>query len=461
MKRLPFVALSILVIAGLSGCTPAETSSTAATSTDDSTEVSTTVEVSSEDVSSEEESSEEALEYTGTEVEGATKLTMWAAQEDLDAMGEMQAAYNEANPTEKIWISGAAIGEKDVGGKYAGDPDNVPDIAHVPGDAVNDMITNGYISAFTDISQDLIDDDFPGESAAILSDEDDNIYALPFSLNTFFMYYNMSVFDEADLTSLDTMKAAVADKEATDGETYTTMSIPDGGGWQSQSFFMSNGDGIFTEDGTNANETYLNGTAALNTVKLFQDLTNSGDFVMWDEDAGKAAIAAGTCQSMVTGSWNYGIFEKAWGAENVGMTTMPSIKIGGETKEWRSIGDYKSIVVSNNSTQKALAKKFSYFMASAEGQKIRFENNGGGTVPTSAELNAEADFIAVNKFAGVVSDLLASNLFNQNKNDNFGNWWNAWDAFKTSLDSGIATATEEEMKDWLATFDDALTKSAA
>jgi len=425
-RRLPVVALSLLVVAGLVGC--GETSSSNSTS---DVEESTSVQTEPDDV---------------------VDLTVWASTADSAAMDEIQEGFNEMYPMTPITITVSEVSEGDVGGRYAEDPDAVPDIAHVPGDVVSDMITNNYIAPFTDADE-VLDGDISASALATAEDSNGTVYGLPFSINTFFMYYDTSFYTEDQITSLEAMIATA--KAAGDD---TAFSFENSNGWYAQSFFMSDGDGIFTENGTNPNETYLNETAALNAVKAMVEIYKAGNCDFDDPDTISTNLP--NSHAFVSGSWSYDSVAAAWGEENVGMTNLPTVKMGGEDTQLLSVGDYKSIVVSNNSEHKTLAKKLAYYMASAEGQLLRWENNGGSTVPTSSELNSDADFIAENKFANVINDVLLSGTFKQDNNVNFSRWWDAWPTCQTSIKNNYETATDDDLAGYLETLDATLTAAS-
>lgn len=424
-RRLPVVALSLLVVAGLVGC--GETTTSTATTTEETTSVQTVP-------------------------DEVVDLTVWASTADSAAMDEIQDGFNAANPMTPITLTATEVSEGDVGGKYAEDPDAVPDIAHVPGDVVADMITNNYIAPFTD-SDEVLDGDISESALATAEDSSGTVYGLPFSINTYFMYYDTSFYTDAQVTSIESM-IATASAEGSD----TAFSFENANGWYGQCFFMSDGDGIFTEGGTNPDETYLNEEAALNAVKAMVEIYKAGncDF----DDGTTISTNLSNSHALVSGSWSYDSAVTAWGAENVGMTNLPTVKMGGEDTQLLSIGDYKSIVVSNNSEHKTLAKKVAYYMASAEGQLLRWENNGASTVPTSSELNSDADFQAANKFADVVNDLLLAGTFQQNNNTNFSRWWDAWPTCQTSIKNNYLTATDEDLSGYLATLDATLTAAS-
>ena len=462
-KNLTVLSLSLLVLAGLASCgsTPAASSvaasssaasSAAASSVASSAAASSAVASSEAASSAAASSSSSAIAYT--EYGTGTEISIWMSKKDSQAASDLVTAYNTANPTATIKLKVGIMEEGDVGNKYTSDPDAVPDIAHVPGDVVTKLIQNNNIAVFpkADITAN-IGTDIAASTLATGQDADANQYALPFSLNTYWLYYDKTVFTTpASIASLTAMKVAAAKANK------KTMAFDMANGWFLQSLFMADGEGIFKDKGTSSTETYLKGEPALNVAKyiasLYQDSTSyelGGDADM------KAAVETNkTCASFVSGSWNYAMAETGFGgAANVGMAALPNISLGGEDTAWQSVGDYKSVVVSNNSKNKALAQKFAYFLVSKNGQKIRWEDNEGSTMPTSAALAADADFVAANKFASVPVFTGERGTFVQNTSTKFGNWWNAGTAFANAV-KAKPTATDDELKTMLSTLETAL-----
>ncbi|MDD4531976.1 MAG: hypothetical protein PHW22_00860 [Bacilli bacterium] len=422
-RRLPVVVLSLLVVTGLVGCNE--------TTSENTTEESTSVQTVPDEV---------------------VDISVWASTADTAAMEAIEDGFNALNPMTPVKITATPVSEGDVGGMFAKDAEKVADIAHVPGDVVADMITNNYIAPFTD-SDEVLDGDIPASALSTAEDSNGTLYGLPFSINTYFMYYDTSFYTAEQVTSIESM-IATAKAAGTD----TAFSYENSDGWYGQAFFMSDGDGIFTENGTNPNETYLKQPAALNAAKAMVEIYKAGncDF----DDSETISTNLSNSHAFVSGSWSYDAVATAWGAENVGMTHLPTVKMGGEDRQLLSVGDYKSIVVANNSEHKTLAKKLAYYMASAEGQLLRWDHNNGSTVPTSSELNSDADFQAENKFADVVNALLMSGTFKQNNNTNFNRWWDAWPVCQLEIKNNYATATDADLTGYLTTLDATLTAAS-
>ncbi len=376
---------------------------------------------------------------TSTPASTVKTLSMWISQKDMNAVDRLEAGFNALNPTTPVKINATKMEEGDVGKKYTEDPDNVPDIAHVPGDVVSKLYQSNNIASFSEA--DVKGLDIPASAMKIAQDSEGVQYGLPFSLNTYFLYYNKSILKDTDVVSLEKIDAACKkyDEENAAKNTSTkSIAFDLSNGWYSQSLFMSAPEGGIFKNGTSATETYLLNGSGAKTSKVVQNFyLNQDKYELGNDDAIKAALQNG-CASFISGSWNIINAQYNFGKDNVGMALLPKLKYGTAETDWRTIGDYKSIIVSANSTNKALAKKFAAYMASPEGQKIRFEENEGTTLPTSKSLNADEKFQKMNLFADVVSKVTASNAYVQDTSTKMSKWWDAATAYCNGIKEDVA-----------------------
>jgi len=97
---------------------------------------------------------------------------------------------------------------------------------------------------------------------------DGDIYGVPFTTNTWFMYYDKSAFTEDEVKNLDTMIAK--DK----------ISFPITNSWYIASFYVANGCTLFGEDGTDeAAGVDFEGDKAKAVTDYLVDLVNNPNFV--------------------------------------------------------------------------------------------------------------------------------------------------------------------------------------
>jgi|GEM_PF-3092390 len=397
-----------------------------------------------------------------------TALTMWMSKADSAAKDDLVAGFNAKYPDTPISLTVTQVEEGDVGKQYLSDPAKTPDIAHVPGDVVNNLQSQSAIAAYTDADVSTYIDGDISNSTLKTATYNANLYGLPFSTNTFFLYYNKSYFGDNDVKSVKAMQAAITANNAKEGAAAVanTLAIDITNGWYVQSLFMSEDDGIYADDGTSETETNIAGNKdkAFSVAKYIRGMyqaTTPGFELGGDTDM-KVSLIKGETKAFVSGSWNYSMAKAAFGDDNVGMACLPSFVLSGTTETpWKSVGDYKSIVVSNASTNKKLAQKFAFYLVSREGQKIRFDDNGGGTMPTSISLNADSAFQAKNPFAKVMGAVSENGVFRQNTCLKFSsNWWDASKAFVNVIKEK-PSLSDDELKTALDTLGTALVASIA
>lgn len=438
-KRFAYALVTTLVLGGLVSCGG---ESTEKPSVEPSVDPTTSVTPSEDPTTSEDPLPADV-----------TKVSIWLSNKDSAAIPALEAAWNKAHPTEKIKFDVSIVEEGDVGNKYTEDPEKTPDIAHVPGDVVSKLYQGEHLASFTEADLEVEGFDVGKGALKIAQDTNGIQYGLPFSANTYFLYYNKANVTAEQAKTLKGIVEAAGENKA--------LAVDLANGWYTQSIFMSakNG-GIFADNGTSATETLINTEAGLSAAKVIRNFYQNEDkYAIGGGEAMKSAVAAG-CVSYISGSWDYALAADNWGAENVGMTILPKLDFNGEEREWRTIGDYKSIVVSANSAHKALAKKVAVFLDTMEGQKIRFEANQGSTVPTSASLLANEEFKKNFLFAGVMSEVNASNVYQQNLSEKFGNWWNAATAFCNDVKADVVAGklTDEDLQGQLTKLEAALLK---
>ncbi|MDY2746082.1 MAG: hypothetical protein SOV57_02625, partial [Bacilli bacterium] len=240
-------------------------------------------------------------------------------------------------------------------------------------------------------------------------------YGIPFTPNTYFMYYDSSVYTAEDVKSVTNMlKVDVAKKKT--GYKYNAA-FDMGNAWYYQSIVYSSG-----------------GTMNAETGK-FENAETAAKFVAkWNQNE-KLIMAGGTANlgtdaaAVVDGAWDAAKFEEILG-ENYACAPLPTLNFGAGEVAWKAVGDYKMIGVKSTTKVPQHAAKFAAFLSSAEIQTDRFVARKAA--PTN-ELALENDALKENK-AIIAQTKTLANTFAQpsavySKND----YWNAWKAYWTDL----------------------------
>ena len=136
-------------------------------------------------------------------------MLVWSPADDVaDAQGawlkKETEAFAKANPQWNItWEFGEA-GEGEARDKVLKDVDAAGDVYMYANDQINDLIAGNALARLGGEAEAYVKNT-NAESVASSVTVDDKVYGIPFTTNTWFMYYDTSVFSEEDIKSLDTM----------------------------------------------------------------------------------------------------------------------------------------------------------------------------------------------------------------------------------------------------------------
>ena len=320
-----------------------------------------------------------ACRTSGGNVDAIT-ITIWAAEGDSAFMKWAQEEFKRENPSKSYNFVMDYQGENDIATRILNDVENAADVFSFPNDQITKLVNGDALSRFGgEILQDALDDiDAKAmDSATVKKDGKDQVYGLPYTDNTFFLYYDKSVLSEEDVRSLDGILSKCTSQKQ--------FAMPFNDGWYSTSFYFGKGLGY--------NVTYDSDFAE---TKIECDFGNEiGERVtqsMWElaqdkrvkADANDSKITAGfndgSIVAATTGIWNRTAIEKYLG-DNFAVAKLPTYtfdkgKATEEQVQLVSFAGYKLLGVNNYSKQKAEAIKFARFCTEEESQIKRFELRG-------------------------------------------------------------------------------------
>ena len=295
-------------------------------------------------------------------------LEVWTSAEDQTEDGwliRMEEKFAAAHPEYQITWVNSVCSEGDAGSLVTADPAAAGDVYMFAHDQLGVLVSDGAISRLGgDYAAQVKNDNSP-----VLVDTvtytDGNIYGFPITSNTWFMYYNKDVFSEEDVKDLDVMleKGVVA--------------FPWGVGWYGGTFFFANGGKIFGDHGLDASAGIQFGAAnggyeaALKMVQLADNPNFKDDC----DGLGCYGLKTGEVGAFFSGSWDAAGLREALG-DKLGAVQLPVVEIGGAKKQMMSFAGSKAVGVNPNTANPKAATQFAAFLASVEGQKLRYEMRG-------------------------------------------------------------------------------------
>lgn len=204
--------------------------------------------------------------------------------------------------------------------------------------------------------------------------KDSELYGVPFTTNTWFMYYDKSVFSEEDIKNLDTMlkKGAVA--------------FPLTNSWYTPAFYIGNGCTLFGDGTDEAKGVDFSGEKAVSVTDYLVDLAANPNFKIDADGSGLAGLRDGSISAIFSGSWDANAVEEALG-ENMGAAALPSFTLNGEQKQMMSYAGSKAVGVNPYSKNMVAAVELAVYLGSAEAQMTHYELRN--VIPCNTELLAD------------------------------------------------------------------------
>ncbi len=322
---------------------------------------------------------------------GAIKLTVWVSEADKAFAGSVAEQFKAKNPDKNYQIVIDIQGENDVATRILNDVENAADVYSCANDQLPKLI-NG--DALARIAGDRLNrvsaanSEGSMESATVTVNGEKQVYGMPYTDNTFFLYYNKSVLTETDVQSLDgILSKCSATKQ---------FAFPFKDGWYSTAFYFGKDLGYSVTYDKDLAETQITCDFDGETgVAVTQSMWNYVKDRRVKADADDSKIVAGfndgSIVAAVTGIWNRTTIEKYLG-DNFAAAKLPTYTFKKDTPSEEqvqlvSFAGYKLMGVNNYSKNKTDAMDFAEFYISKENQIKHFEERG--FVPTDIEARAD------------------------------------------------------------------------
>lgn len=399
-------ALSLILVAAMAvsmiGCGSNNTANTGDTANNDTPAT--------------EASSEEEEAWSGN-------LTVWSPQEDQDTgwLQEQCDAFNAAHPNWDITYTYGVCAEGDAKTNVITDVEASADVYMYANDNITDLVAAGalselggsYLEAVTDTnSQEIID------SVSI----DGSVYGFPFTTNTWFMYYDKSVFSDADITNLDTM--------LTKGK----VSFPITNSWNIAAFYVANGCTLFGDDQMDESAGIdFGGDKATAVTDYLVDLVANPNFVTDADGAGLSGLRDGSVNAIFSGSWDAESVKEILG-DNFGAAALPTVTIGGTDCQMRAFAGSKAIGVNPNTENAQVSMALAEYLTSGDAQQAHYTERS--VVPCNTDLLVTITDDAV---VTAQNDTYLNTSITQPFVAAMGNYWSAAENMGKAIVAGDVT----------------------
>ena len=241
------------------------------------------------------EAATEAVTDAPAEEENITAtLTVWAPSEDQSAdngewLQTMCEAFNAEHPNWDITFQYGVCAEGDAKATVTQDVDGAADVYMYANDNLPDLVSANAIAKLGGETADYVKST---NSSAIVDSVsiDGSIYGVPFTTNTWFMFYDKGVYSDEDIKSLDTMleKGKVA--------------FPLTNSWYIAAFFVANGGTLFGDGTDEAAGIDFGGEKGTAVTEYLANLVQNSNFVNDQDGAGMAGLRDGSISAIFSGS---------------------------------------------------------------------------------------------------------------------------------------------------------------
>ena len=359
-------------------------------------------------------------------------LKVWGPNEDQTVPSEAESflkvaceKFDEAHPEWDIEFVFEVCAEGDAGTNVTKDPAAAADVYMFANDQLGTLLQSNAIARLGgDVEKAVKADN--SETMVKSVSVGDALYGVPFTGNTWFMYYDKSVYTEEDIKSLDAMMA----KKPVAFEVTNTWYLP--------AFYYAVG-GTMYGDGTVGSEGVKFGGEACAAATLYiADALAAGTLVEAGGGAGMDALRAGTVGAIFTGTWEAKNIQEALG-ENYAAAQLPCITINGEQKQLKSFSGSKAFGVNPNTKHMKAAAALAAFLGSAEMQQLHFDVRSGEVIPCSSSLIASGKFDN-NPAAVAQNDTIANTSVLQPSIAEMGTYWSNAGPMGSALVNGEINA---------------------
>jgi len=353
----------------------------------------------------------------------AITLKVWAPQVDQrdenSWLNVMLAKFEEAHPEYVITWDIGVCGEGDAAGIVKNDPSAAADVYFYANDQMGTLIEAGALAKLGGSYLESVQANFAQTHVDLLTYTDGGVYGFPTAPNTWFMWYNKSVFSEEDIKSLNTMLEK------------GVVSFPMDNSWYTGAFFFGVGGTVFGPQGIDAAAGIDFGSdLCVEAAKFMVDMAANPNFKNDVDGAGVAGMLDGSIAAMFSGDWDEPNLAAL--GDDLGCAVLPTFTLAnGETYQMKSFASNKAVGVNPNASNPKAAMQLAQFLTTPEALALRHELSGYIPAATEAKVDSAT--------ATVVSAQMASATIAQPVLAEMANFWDPVKNFGLNILNGSIT----------------------
>lgn len=303
------------------------------------------------------------------------RLMVWSPSEDQSKdsgewLQKTCEAFAAQHPEWDITFVYGVADEAGAAMQVPQDPEASADVFMYPNDRLTYMTDANALIKFGGRYREEIESVNTPEVLESLT-KDGELYGVPFTTNTWFMYYDKSVFSEEDIKNLDKMLEK------------GVVSFPFVNSWYLPAFYLGNGCTLFGDGTEESKGAQFGGDKGAAVTDYLIDLANNPNFKMDADGSAIAGLRDGSVSAMFSGSWDANTVKEILG-ENMGAAQLPAYTLNGEEKQMMAYAGTKAIGVNPNCKHMVPAVELAVYLGSAQAQRTHYEMRN--VIPCNTEL---------------------------------------------------------------------------
>lgn len=365
-------------------------------------------------------------------------LSLWVPAEQVDWAEERIEAFKAepSNASKEIKVDISAVQEGDVQKNIKNEPEAAADVFFFAGDHLGVLNDSGYLYPFSDSVSNYVKETM---STGVYNSGmiGDKLYGIPYTPNTYFMYYDSSKITSDEAKDFDKILAK--------GKVIFDID----NGWYQTAFWYGTGVRFFGENGTDPTKANLDSEEGKIAAKAIRNYMFNPNFINGGDTEIKSLFTKDNRDDIVAvvgGSWLSEGLISSFG-EDLATATLPVFHYDGTEYYMYATGDWKKCGVSKYTNKPIEAQQLALWLTNKDSALSKFERFN--EVPVLEELTSN-EAIANNKIAKVVMEQSnGEHIVLQPSINQMSNWWSAAEAFGNALKAAKGDPDLE------AAFDDA------
>ena len=309
------------------------------------------------------------------------KLTLWGAADDQTMLREMVDSFQQAHPDKTYDITLRVTGENVAKDEALKDIDAAADVFSIGHDQLGALVEAGAVYENTKYADDI--QNSQSENALLAAQYNGKYYGYPYSIDTYFLYYDKSKLSADDVKSLEGILA----KKQDDGVAKLGYDLSDG--YFAAAFFFTNGCTLFGDKGDDKTQVDFNNAQGVQVGNYIAGLKEKG-VVNIDSDTAGTQFKSGKLAAMVSGPWKSDSYQEYLG-DNYGVAVLPTVRFDKEDKAMVPFSGLKMYVVNAKTDAPLEAMALANYLTNEENQLKRF--NDRALLPTNKAVAANPDVI--------------------------------------------------------------------